>query len=122
MLAFSPTVRVFVATRPVDMRLGYDGLFGLVQGVLGESPFTGHWFVFFNRHVNRVKILAWDGNGLALYSKRLERGQFRLPFDQTNGRVELKPTELMLILEGIDPTSVRWLPRWTPHHKNMTFA
>src|SRR5258708_39193738 len=76
MLSLSPATRIFVALEAVDMRKGFNGLYAWVQAVLGEEPTSGHWFVFLNRRRNRLKILLWDGSGLWLCSKRLEKGTF----------------------------------------------
>ena len=72
-------VRVWVAVEPVDMRKGFDGLAEVVRSFLGHDPLSGHMFVFRNRSAQRVKVLWWDRDGLAIYYKRLERGMFRFP-------------------------------------------
>lgn len=115
MFALPPSVRVLVGRQPVDMRRGIDGLFGLVQAVLQEPPFSGHLFVFFNRRRNRVKCLWWDRNGFAVHYKRLERGRFRLPFEPgAGGRVEVDASELLMVLDGFDLRNVKRVPRWVP--------
>jgi len=96
-----PTVRIFLAPAPADMRRGFDGLASLTTSVIGENPLSGHLFVFRNRRGDRLKILYWDRDGLALWAKRLERGVFRFPTPQRH-RVEVTPAELAAILEGID--------------------
>jgi len=96
-----PTVRIFLATAPADMRRGFDGLASLTTSVIGEDPLSGHLFVFRNRRGDRLKILYWDRDGLALWAKRLERGVFRFPTPQGH-RLEVTPAELAAILEGID--------------------
>src|SRR5712671_7722548 len=78
-LSVSPATRVFVALNPVDMRLSFNGLYAQVQSVLGQDPLTGHLFVFTNRLRNRLKILYFDGSGLWVCAKRLERGTFGWP-------------------------------------------
>ena len=85
--------------RPVDMRKSFDGLVGLVQGVLGEDPLSGTLFVFFNRRGNYVKLIYWDRTGFCLFAKRLEQGRFRLP--SGDGIQELTERRLQLILDGI---------------------
>ena len=74
MINLPPTVRIFLATAPADMRRGFDGLASLTTSVIGENPLSGHLFVFRNRRGDRLKILSWDRDGLALWAKRLERG------------------------------------------------
>jgi transposase len=96
-----PTVRIFLATAPADMRRGFDSLAALTTSVLAQDPLSGHLFVFRNRRGDRLKILYWDRDGLAIWAKRLERGAFRFP-GPTGGRVEVTPAEMAAILEGID--------------------
>src|SRR5438128_3677529 len=74
MLSLSTATRVFVALEPVDLRQSFNGLYARVQSVLQEEPTSGHWFVFTNRHRNRLKILFWDVSGLWVCAKRLEKG------------------------------------------------
>ena len=101
MINLPPTVRIFLATAPADMRRGFDGLASLTTSVIGENPLSGHLFVFRNRRGDRLKILYWDRDGLALWAKRLERGVFRFPTPRGH-RLEVTPAELAAILEGID--------------------
>ena len=81
MLSFSSTTRVFLATAPTDMRKGFDSLFALVENVIREDPFSGHLFVFRNRKRDRLKVLWWDRDGLAIFYKRLESGSYQFPMD-----------------------------------------
>jgi transposase len=83
------------------MRRGFDGLAALVQLQLSEDPFSGQLFVFRGRRGDRVKILWWDGDGLCLFAKRLERGRFTWP-QATQGAVALTRAQLSMLLEGID--------------------
>ena len=76
MLTLPPSTRIFVATKPTDMRKGFDSLAVLVRDFLGEDPLSGHLFVFRNRPGDRLKILWWDRDGLAIWYKRLEEGSF----------------------------------------------
>jgi transposase len=109
MLSLSTATRIFVALEPVDMRQGFNGLYARVQTVLKEEPTSGHWFVFLNKRRNRLKILLWDGSGLWLCSKRLERGTFAAPCGQGPSRC-LRPEELTLLIHGIESASRRpWL-------------
>lgn len=111
MLSLPPQVRVFLCTQPTDMRKSFDGLSGLVEDVFGEELLSGHLFVFVNRRRDRVKILAWDRDGLCLWYKRLEAGTFQLPATNGDG-VELDAAELSMLLSGIDLTSVRRRKRY----------
>ena len=104
------SVRLLLCTEPADMRKGFDGLAEMVVRLLGEAPTSGHHFVFRNRRGDRVKSLYWDGDGMAIWYKRLERGTFRLPAAARRDgrtRVELSPTELVALLEGVELKSVR---------------
>jgi transposase len=84
-----------------DMRRGFDGLSAKVQTVLEQQPFSGHVFVFRGRRGDIVKLLWWDGDGLCLFSKRLERGRFIWPKAES-GTVSLSRAQLSMLLEGID--------------------
>ena len=106
MLSLTPATPIWLATAPTDMRLGFDGLAALVRNALGENPLSGQLFVFLGKRADRVKILWWDRDGLALYAKRLERGTFRRPAP-AGARVSLTPAELAMLLEGIDPAGAR---------------
>ncbi len=97
-----PSVRIFVATEPADMRRGFDGLSAMVREFVGEDPLSGHLFLFRNRRGDRVKILYWDRSGYALFYKRLERGVFRIPRASGERSIEIDSSELLLVLEGID--------------------
>lgn len=101
MLSLPPQVRVFLCTRPTDLRKSFDGLSGLVSEMFEVDLLSGHLFVFVNRRRDRVKILYWDHDGLCLWYKRLEAGTFQLPAAPSDG-VELDATELSLLLSGID--------------------
>jgi len=114
MLTLSPAVRVFVATGPVDLRKGIPGLFGLVRDQFEHSPYTGHWYVFFNRRKDLVKVFCWGGNGFAIYLKKLARGCFPVRFDESLGREEIDAARLLLLLEGIELQQAQWRPRWQP--------
>lgn len=104
MLSLPPSVRVYLAPGVTDMRRGFDGLAAAVQSVIGESPTSGHLFAFCNRGRNRLKVIWWDGSGLIVLAKRLEKGTFKWPAPPAEGQssVELSAQELTLILEGID--------------------
>jgi transposase len=113
MLALAPPVRVFLATQATDMRRSFDGLCVLVQSQLQQGPFAGHLFVFINRQRDRVKLLYWCGDGFVIWYRRLEKGAFQLPSARRDEvRLEMKTSDLSLILDGIDLTSVRRRPRY----------
>lgn len=116
MLSLPPSVRLFLATQPVDGRKGADSLMVLVRDVLRYEPLSGHLFVFFSKRRERVRIVYWDRNGFALWSKRLEKGRFMPTFsaDGKLGAVTIEAAELALVIEGIDLSGARKRPRWQP--------
>lgn len=101
MLNFSAATRIFVATAPVDLRGSFNRLFALTQSVLQQDPLSGHWFVFTNRHRNRVKILFWDGSGLWVCAKRLEKNRFSWPA-AAEPCAHLRGEELIALLSGLE--------------------
>jgi transposase len=101
MITLPSGTRIWLAAGATDMRRGFDGLAALVQMQLSEDPFSGQLFVFRGRRGDRVKILWWDGDGLCLFAKRLERGRFTWP-QATQGAVALTRAQLSMLLEGID--------------------
>lgn len=101
-------VRVFLCTSPTDMRKGFDTLAVLVRDGLGYDPLSGHLFMFVGRRRDRLKILYWDRDGYALWYKRLEQGTFRMPVAKPDSAsIELKASELAMLLEGIDLRSIK---------------
>jgi len=105
--------RVYLCTSPADMRKGFDTLAAMVRDYLGHDPLSGHLFLFVGRGKDRIKILYWDADGFALWYKRLEEGTFRLPSTKTSGScVELKASELAMLLAGIDLTSIKRRKRY----------
>lgn len=114
MLGLPPSVRIYFAAELVDMRKGVDGLRALVERALKKDPCSGHLFVFVGKSKDKVKILFWDRNGFVLYLKRLERGRFQLPLvDAHTKHVAMEPTQLAMLLDGID-LNARRLARWNP--------
>lgn len=100
--------RIYLCTSPTDMRKGFDTLAAMVRDFLGQDPLSGHLFLFVGRAKDRLKILYWDADGFALWYKRLEEGTFRLPRVACDAAgVELKASELAMLLDGIDLRSVR---------------
>jgi transposase len=106
MLSLSPATRVFLALTPIDGRKSFNGLCTLVTETLEQEPTSGFLFVFVNQARNRLKILFWDGSGLVLYTKRLERGTFAATVGEGKSQC-LRPEELTLLIHGIESTSRR---------------
>lgn len=108
MFGFGPATRIYVAAGAVDMRKGFEGLYGLVRDRLACEPLSGHVFLFSNAKRNRLKMLFWDGSGLWVCGKRLEKGRFRWP-EATGAqpKVVLSHEELALLLGGIDLAQTR---------------
>lgn len=101
MIGAPANTRVWIVAGHTDMRKGFDGLAAMVQTALAANPFCGHVFVFRGRRGDILKVLWFDGQGLMLMSKRLERGRFVGP-QATSGSVSLTPAQLSMLLEGID--------------------
>ena len=130
MLSLPPSVRIFVATQPVDGRKGVDSLAAIVRSQFKLDPLSGHLYVFFSKRINRVKLVYWDRSGFAMWTKRLEKGRFLMRFE--DGELEaknLEAAELSLILEGIELAGSRRQPRWEPRkatqptvNKNLSIA
>jgi transposase len=118
MLTLPTSLRVFAKTGATDMRKSFRGLVGLVEHELGQTVESGHLFLFFNRRRDRVKALWFAGDGLIIWYKQLEQGTFESPrsANAADGNaasgVEMRMSDLALILEGIDLASVRRRPRW----------
>ena len=102
-------VRVWLCTVPIDMWLGFDRLVALAAAVTDQHPLSGHLFAFHSRRGDRLKLLVWERDGFVLWYKRLEEGTFRLPKidPATTASVELRASELAMLLDGIDLRSVR---------------
>ena len=111
MIGLARGLRVFICTQPADMRRSFDGLAGMTTTIIEQDPLSGHLFVFRNRNRDRLKILYWDRDGLAIWYKRLEQGTFQFPTDgvpkeERGRRAEISVDELSLLLGGIDLRSV----------------
>ena len=114
------SAKVYLATAPTDMRKGFDTLAALVKEFLKHDPLSGHLFLFVGRDKDRLKILYWDADGFAIWYKRLEEGTFRLPSVRTEtASVELKASELAMLLEGIDLKSIKRSKRFSVTVKNQ---
>lgn len=102
MLSFPPGVQVFLAVAAVDMRKSFDGLTAAVESVFERNVLDGHLFLFLNRRRDRIKILWWDRDGLAIWAKRLEAGSFEMPRHEAGAqRLQLEATQLALLLSGV---------------------
>ena len=114
MISLPSSVRVFLHAPPTDLRKGFDVLCGLVTTAFDQDPTSGHLFLFVNRRCDRMKILYWDRDGLAIWYKRLETpGTFQIPTTITEAAaIEMTPTQFSLILSGIDIKSARQRKRY----------
>lgn len=109
----APGPRIWLAAEVTDMRCGFDRLAERVQSVVGEDPLSGHLFLFRSRNGSRLKILTWDRDGYVLWYKRLEAGVFKLPRLEAGKRsIELRASELAMILDGIDMSKLKRVPRY----------
>ena len=113
MFSLGPATRIFLGLDAVDMRKGFDGLFGLVRDKLGEDPLSGHLFLFINKPRTRVKALFWDGSGLWLCAKRLERGRFQWPTPKPDTlKVTMRGEQLAMLVNGLDLSKTQSQPGW----------
>lgn len=112
-LDHNAATRIWLAVAPADMRCGFDRLAELAKAVTGDDPFSGHLFLFRSRGGDRLKILYWDRDGFAVWYKRLEEGTFKLPrVEPAAPSVELRASELAMLLDGIDLRSVKRVKRY----------
>lgn len=116
MLTLPPSVHVYVAAEPADMRKSFDGLSAIVAERFGANPLCGHLFVFRNRRGDQVRILFWDRTGYCILAKKLARGRFHLTCRPPEGatHIEVEAAELALMLEGIDLSEAARRKRWRP--------
>ena len=113
MLNLPANVRLYLCTSPTDMRKSFDGLQTLVQQVFQLDPLDGHLFLFVNRRRDRLKILWWDRDGLALFYKRLEAGTYQLPdVSEDCDGIQIDSTDLAMMLNGIDLRSAKRRKRY----------
>lgn len=113
MLNFAPSLRIYLHSQPIDMRKSFDALFGIVASDFGRDVRCGGLFLFINHRCNRIKLLYWDNDGLAIWMKRLENGCFQRPIladDATH--VVLDATQLHLLLSGIELSSIKRRKRY----------
>jgi transposase len=113
MLSVPAAVKLWYCPTPVDMRLGFDGLFSLVRSRLNADPLSGHLFIFRNRTADRLKVLYWGGHGLCLWCQRLESGRYHFP-EAAGDRpaVEMSAGQFQMVLDGIDLSRVRRFKRF----------
>ena len=107
MFGLGLATKIYLAVEAVDMRKGFDGLYGLVRDQLGEDPLSGHLFLFTNRQHTRVKALVWDGSGLWVCAKRLEKGRFHWPKVAQQVSVNMRAEQLAMLLNGLDFTAAK---------------
>jgi transposase len=113
MLSLPVNAKIYLCTIPADMRKSFDGLCGLIRTWLQGDPLSGEIFVFRNKSGDRVKLLAFEGDGLAIFYKRLESGTFRFPAPANGGcQVAIRAADLLMLLDGVDLSSVRRRPRY----------
>ncbi len=113
MLSLPLPVRILLCTQHADMRRSFDGLAQMVREFLGTDPLSGHLFVFSSKRGDRVKLLYWDSDGLAIWYKRLEKGTFRFPAATADSHgVEIRAADLAMLLDGVDLNSVKRQPRY----------
>ncbi len=107
--------KIYLYAKPADMRKSFDGLHAIVQSEFRRDIRSGDVFLFLNRRLDRIKLIHWDQDGLAIWMKRLERGTFQRPPGSGNGtQVEIDATDLALLLSGIELASVKRRPRYSP--------
>jgi transposase len=113
MLTISRGYRYYLYGKRCDMRKGFDGLCGLVVNEFAQNPLSGDIFIFFNKPRSHVKLLQWQGDGFAMYYKRLEKGTYEIPeIDSSKSALELTSQQLLLILEGICLSSIKKRKRY----------
>ena len=119
MLTLGTSGRIWVCVEPIDGRKSFDGLSAVVTAQLGRDPLSGDLFVFKNRRGDRLKILAWQGDGFALYLRRLERGSFAFPAADT-AEVSVTATELAMILGGVELQGAKRRTRYQRPQATLT--
>ena len=112
MFGLGPATKIYIALDAVDMRKGFDGLYGLVRDRLCQDPLSGHLFLFTNRSHTRLKVLVWDGSGLWVCAKRLERGRFGWPASGGSHSIIMRPEQLAMLINGMDLKQARPRRNW----------
>ena len=112
MFGLGPATRIYLGMDAIDMRKGFNGLHGLVRDHLGQDPLSGHLFLFANRSRTRIKALVWDGSGLWVCSKRLEKGRFAWPVGPAGPSITMRAEELAMLINGLDFTQTKGRRNW----------
>jgi transposase len=115
MFGLGPATKIHIVLDAVDMRKGFDGLYGLARDHLGQDALSGHVFLFSNRGRTRLKALVWDGSGLWVCAKRLERGRYRWPAAAAECQARsltMRSEELSLLVNGLDLAQARRRKNW----------
>jgi transposase len=113
MLSLPPTIRIWLSAQPADLRKSFDSLAALVREGLRGDPLSGDIFVFRNKSADRIKLLVWEEDGYAIWYKRLEKGSFRFPAaTDENPHVEIRAADLIMLLAGVDFSSVKRSKRY----------
>lgn len=121
MLTLPPSVHVYVAAEPTDLRKSFDGLSALVTARFGADPLCGHLFVFRNRRGDQIRVLFWDRTGFCILGKKLAQGRFHLtrPIAAGATHVMVEAAELSLMLEGLDLSQAKKRKRWRPPQEKI---
>lgn len=112
MLSLSHHCRYFLYRHPTDIRKSFDGLSGIIQNELAQNPLSGDVFIFVNKRRTHIKLLTFEGDGFALYYKRLEKGTYELPDFTTADSFAITVAQLQLILGGISLKNIKYRPRY----------
>jgi transposase len=112
MFQLTSAVKIYLCAQPINMHYSFEGLSGLVESTFNQDPTSGHIFVFYNKRKDKIKLLYFDNDGLAIWYKRLERGTFKFPVNTQANSAALDVATLSLILSGFEPNSVRRLHRF----------
>ena len=112
MFQLTSAVKIFLCAYPINMHYSFEGLSGLVESTFNQDPTCGHIFVFYNKRKDKIKLLYFDNDGLAIWYKRLERGTFKFPINNKDNSFAIDAATLTLILSGFEPNSVKRLRRF----------
>jgi len=112
MLSLSHNCRYFLYRHPTDIRKSFDGLSGIIQNELAQDPLSGDVFIFVNKRRTHIKLLTFEGDGYALFYKRLEKGTYELPVSTPAKSIALTVSQLQLILSGVSLKNIKYRPRY----------